>query len=414
MNRKSLLLVAAAVVVMPAAHAEVTLSGEINMGIEYINVGDASSKGAGVAGALGSSTFTDKGVSNFGIANNYSNVTISSVDDLDFGWRLDFAFQIQTYNDAAGAALTNRNSHIGLVSEQWGALYYGANENIYERYFYAVDPIDAAAGLGGNLQLMGNPGGQPACDQNSNADMPNATCYSWYRRDSDSIWYDSPDLNGLTFGFVIGTNDNRPSENIDPFMWMLGVKYVGTELPLQLWGAYGDRHDQFGLNGIAAQRGVTLAGGATGSRDYAWQLGAGYTFGDVFVFANFEKLKYELDGGAVGTLKNWERDAFGFGLKWNLASGYIGAEYAKALAGDCEYQGAGGCNDDLADDSGAQMIGVGYYHNLSKQTQAYVVASWVDNQDTANYGTAGISNGANFNAWGATVYGLAVGLKHTF
>jgi len=51
---------------------------------------------------------------------------------------------------------------------------------------------------------------------------------------------------------------------------------------------------------------------------------------------------------------------------------------------------------------------------MSKQTQLYVVGSWLDNQDQANYGTAGISNSATFKNVGATYYGLGVGIKHSF
>ena len=204
MNRSAVALAVCAAFAAPAAFADVTISGAINMGIEYLNVGDASSNYGG----------NRDGQSNFGISNNYSNVTISSTDDLGGGLKLDFAFQIQTANDTAGGNLTNRNSHIGLVSESWGGVWYGSNENIYERYFYSIDPIDAAAGLGGNLQMMGNPGGQAFCNAANRTTQGNAGdgCYSWYRRDSDSIWYDSPNFNGFTFGAVWMTDDNRPAK----------------------------------------------------------------------------------------------------------------------------------------------------------------------------------------------------------
>ncbi len=395
MKKSLVALAVGAAFAAPAAFADVTISGAINMGIEYVNVGDASNNYGGGA----------DGQSNFGISNNYSNVTISSVDDLGGGLKLDFAFQIQTANDTAGGNLTNRNSHIGLVSESWGGVWYGSNENIYERYFYSIDPIDGAAGLGGNLQMMGTPGGQVFCnDQNGQSG-----CYSWYRRDSDTIWYDSPNFNGFTFGVAYITNDNRPAKtpgnDINPNGWELGVKYVGTTMPIQAWFAAGDRTDNFGL--AAMGRGVTT--GATGSTDTAYSGGVGYTIGDIFVFVNAERLEYELSGVANG-IKNWSRDAYGVGMKWNLASGYVGAQVIVAAEASCDTAGAGVCDDS---DTGAKMIGLGYYHNLSKQTQAYIVGSWVDNDDNANYGTAGIGNGAMFQL-GSTVYGLGVGLKHSF
>jgi predicted porin len=66
------------------------------------------------------------------------------------------------------------------------------------------------------------------------------------------------------------------------------------------------------------------------------------------------------------------------------------------------------------DDTGAYMLGLGYYHTMSKQTQVYVVGSYIDNKDFANYGTAGISNSAQFKNPGAAVWGLGVGIKHSF
>ncbi len=93
-----------------------------------------------------------------GVASNYTNITIASMEDLGGGLKLDFAAQI-AWDTSNTGGLSNRNSHIGLVGESWGGVWYGSNENLYERYFYTQDPLDGAAGLGGNLQIMGTPGG---------------------------------------------------------------------------------------------------------------------------------------------------------------------------------------------------------------------------------------------------------------
>jgi predicted porin len=390
MKKSLVALAVGAAFVAPAAYADVTISGAINMAVEYLNVGDSDDN-------------TVEGVSNFGVSSNYSNVTISSVDDLGGGLKLDFAYQITAPTSSVGG-VSNRNSHIGLVSDSWGGIWYGSNENIYERYYYSVDPLDGAAGLGGNLAIMGTPGGQVFSTYGNNPGS-----YSWYRRDEQAIWYDSPNFGGFTFGAVWQTNFNATSD-LDPMMWQLGVKYVGTNLPLQLWAAYGDRSDQQGLIGVAAAHGLVTGGGD--SSDTAIQLGGGWTLGDIFIFANYEMLEYELDGVTAGNLNKWERDAFSVGVKWNLASGYLGAQYIQALEGDCEIAGGGGCA--AADDTAATQISVGYYHNLSKQTQAYIVGAWLDNDDNARYGTAGITNSAMFDGGGQSIYGIGIGLKHSF
>jgi len=253
----------------PAAHADVTISGKINMSIEYLDVGESAD------GAF-------DGISNFGVSSNYSNVTIRSEDDLGGGLKVDFAFQFRAALSSVGA-ITNRNSRIGLMSDSWGGVWYGTNENIYERYYYTIDPLDGAAGLGGDLAIMGTPGGAVFSIYGATAAAP-AGGYTWVRRDEQVIWYDSPNFGGFTFGVVYQTNFNA-SDTANPMMWQIGGKYAGTSLPLQLWAAYGQRNDQFGRVGVAAAHGVATAG--DGSDDTAIQFGAGFTLGDIFIFANY-------------------------------------------------------------------------------------------------------------------------------
>jgi hypothetical protein len=244
--------------------------------------------------------------------------------------------------------------------------------------------------------------------------------YTWYRRDGQVIWYDSPSWGGVTFGVVFQTNFDKmaqPNPDVNPYMWQIGAKYVGTDLPLQAWGAYGYRKDQFGLQGLinsyeaaAGAPGNTQTVGATGSKDKALQFGLGYAIGDVYVFGVFEQLKYELDGVTAG-FQDWKRNAYQIGMKWDVATGYVGASWMQALDGSCSFVTPAelGCED-----TGAYSIAVGYYHVMSKTTQLFVIGSWLDNQDQGNYGTAGIVNSALFNNVGATIWSAGVGIKHTF
>ncbi len=265
MKKTLMALAVGSAFVAPAAFADVTISGSINMGIEYLNVGKESDNfAANRFGALGVGLPSpNDGVGNVGLASNYTNITIASMEDLGGGLKLDFAAQIDWNTVNAGNSMNNRNSHIGLVGESWGGVWYGSNENIYERYFYTQDPLDGAAGLGGNLQIMGTPGGAvfQTCGKgtvtsaNAGTDAtPISTCgYTWYRRDAQAIWYDSPNWNGFTFGAAVQTNfdkNSQPNVNVNPWMFQIGAKYVGTSLPLQAWGAYGYRKDQFGLQGF--------------------------------------------------------------------------------------------------------------------------------------------------------------------
>jgi predicted porin len=346
------------------------------------------------------------------------------VDDLGGGLKLDYAFQIVTPNISAGngSGVTNRNSHIGLVSESWGGIWYGTNENLYERYFYSIDPLDGAAGIGGNLQMLGTPGfgtvfdaGQLQCGSATNAAGLTSGCVGFYRRTDQTIWYDSPSFGGFTFGAYMTTTAGKSASRDSPQIYGVGGKYVGTGLPIQAWVATEIHKDMFGLDEIAARAsamGLTTpnTGTATGSTDTAIQVGAGYTLGDIFIFANYEMLEWENDGGTPGLdFSSYERDAVSIGVKWNLASGYVGAQYIQALEGEACVVGAG-CAD--ADDTDGKMIGVGYYHTMSKQTQAYIMGSWIDNGDGQNFNLAGAS--VVNSGPGADHLAVTVGLKHSF
>jgi len=50
---------------------------------------------------------------------------------------------------------------------------------------------------------------------------------------------------------------------------------------------------------------------------------------------------------------------------------------------------------------------------MSKQTQAYIMGTWVDNDDLASYALAGASTN-NGGAPGAGHIAVTVGLKHSF
>src|SRR6185295_13067611 len=247
----------------PAAYADVTLSGSINAGPAYVHSGDGST---GVVNALFSTgPVAQTGTSNTHINTNYSNITIGSLEDLGGGLKLDFAYQLTANFQNTSNAATNRNSHIGIVSDSWGGVWYGTNEQLYEAYYYTVDPLDGAAGLGGNLQMLGTPGfgnvfqtgganGNPGTCANPNGGVG---CSDFYYRESQAIWYNSPNFNGLTFG-VYGTlpafkttaNIGTGVNGVNPTMWGAGTKYVGTSMPIQAWIAYEHHHDNFGLAAV--------------------------------------------------------------------------------------------------------------------------------------------------------------------
>jgi predicted porin len=417
MKRTLIALAVGAAFAVPAAYADVTLSGSINAGPAWVKSGDGSTNASnGLTNALGANrgATAQQGVTRTGINTNYSNITIGSMEDLGGGLKLDFAYQLTANFQSTSNAATNRNSHIGLVGDSWGGVWIGTNENLYERYYYTVDPLDGAAGIGGNLSIMGTPGYGYVFDAGNGT--PSA---EFYRRTDHTVWYDSPNWGGFTFGayttlgaFKTSSNVVTGAPGINPNIWGIGAKYVGPAIPIQLWAAYEKHKDLFGADAIASSLvGIAPTRLGSSSSDNGIQVGVGYTLGDIFLFGNFERLKYKTDGIALlgGGDLEYKRNAFSIGLKWNVPTGYVGAQYMQALKGKCSGSAIPGCN---ADQSGAKSLGAGYYHTLSKQTQTYIMGQYIKNDDLNFYTVAG-GVGVPVNL-GANVYAVTVGLKHSF
>jgi predicted porin len=401
--KKSLIAVAvASAFIAPAAMADVTLSGAVNLGIEY-----AKSSAGTAAGSPGSLSRTL-------LNSNYSHVDMESVDDIGGGNKVIFHYQlqIQTQN-STGVNDVNRNSFLG-VAGGWGAFKMGTNENVYERFMYTADPLDGALGPGGNLMLLGTPGGcafqtgQDTLGVGGNGATGAQQCF--YRRTDHTIWYESPNWGGFTFEVdytlsafkTAATPGGAPA--IDPKVLSVGGKWQPEGAPFYIDLAYEDHEDMFGALGApgAAGFGTVATTTANSSKDTGMQVGGGWQLGDLGLHLRYEQLKYKLEGITAGPTE-YKRNAYWLGVKYNLPSGYVGAEIGVAQDG----------KTNVADvsDTGATIYGIGYFHNLSKQSQLQFIYGNTSNKDNATYGQAGAPN---FGVAGSDHQVLHVGLKHTF
>jgi predicted porin len=387
--KKSLVAMAVAgAFAAPAAMADVTISGAINLGIEVVK---SSAPTAG-----GSSITRNQ------LNANYSNINISSTDDIGNGNKVVFNYQLVVDPSSVSGNPVNRNSYLGLAGN-WGAFKMGTNENVYERHMYQADPLDGALGPGGNLMLLGTAGGGTAFDvgQTGCSAATAAGCSGFYRRANQVIWYESPNWNGFTFEVdytLSAAKDNVPGT--DPKLFSIGAKYAPEGAPFYVDIAYEKHTDMFGANQLGG--GVT----GTGSDDDGIQIGGGFSFGDLGLHARFERLSYSTEGAAAG-ITDIERDAYWFGAKYNLPSGYIGAEIGVADEWDCEQVGGAACGAD----TGAMLFGIGYFHNLSKQSQLQFIYGRTDNDAAATYTQAAAPLGGQA---GSDHQVLHVGIKHTF
>ncbi|MFL6579159.1 MAG: porin, partial [Burkholderiales bacterium] len=238
--KKSLIAVAvASAFIAPAAMADVTLSGAINLGIEY-------SKSSS-AGGVPSLTRTQ-------LNSNYSHVDMESVDDIGGGNKVIFHYQLIAQPQSVGVDNTNRNSFLGIAGG-WGAFKMGTNENVYERMMYTADPLDGALGPGGNLMILGTPGANEAFQVGQGSCAPNAGgttggCVGFYRRTDHTIWYESPNWGGFTFE-VDYTLSAYKTQTTDPKVFSVGGKFQPEGAPFYIDLAYEQHTDLFGAIAIA-------------------------------------------------------------------------------------------------------------------------------------------------------------------
>lgn len=405
--KQKLLVVALAGAFASPAMADVTISGTINAGPYFTQSGDGKtgSSNAVTAASGADALRSQQGFSQYGITSNYSNINIRSEEDLGNGLKVLFQYQVDISNTGGNiqnqnTTLRSRNSYLGLAGG-WGAVKYGTNENIYEQYLYQADPLDGAAGVGGNLQMFGSPGYGTVFDTKQSAAAPNNGTAGFYRRTDQNVWYESPDFGGFTFGVAYSLNAYQASNNgTKPQVMSLGGQYKPADMPFYVNLAYERHKDMFGLQVITGQ------GTATESTDTGVKLQGGVMFGDLTVGAIVEQLKYKSSGGAL-TITEYKRTAYGLHAKYNLPSGYIGANFGIAQDGKIKGTATGD-----ADKSGATYFGLGYFHNLSKQTQLQIIGSVVQNKDNAWYILAGSST-ANV-APGADHRAIYLGIKHSF
>lgn len=399
--KKSLIAVAVAgLFAAPAAMAEVTLSGAINLGIEVAKSSSGPAGGSSLTRTL--------------LNSNYSHVDLESVDDIGGGNKVIFHYQLYAApQNATGINDANRNSFLGIAGN-WGAFKMGTNENVYERMMYTADVMDGALGPGGNLMILGTAGGNRAfeagqgncgaTDDGAGSVTANG-CSDFYRRTDHTIWYESPNLSGFSFevDYTLSAFKTASPGSVDPRVLSIGGKFQPEGAPFYVDLSYEKHDDMFGLNALAgASAGATVAGDAgTSSKDTGVQVGGGWMIGDLGLHLRYEQLKYQTDGRLDG-LNEAKRNAYWFAVKYNLPSGYVGAELG--IAADIKADGV------KQDNTGAKMFGVGYFHNLSKQSQLQFIYGRTDNKDNATYTQAG----APLGSAGSDHQVFHVGIKHTY
>ena len=211
----------------------------------------------------------------------------------------------------------------------------------------------------------------------------------------NSLRYDSPSFNGLTFSGQVALRDTSgPGDGTDAqqkrhaYIW--GMNAIYNNGPIQVGAAY---------EGNQKVRGEDL-------NDYDFTITGGYNFGVVRVAAVYERLNYDTPTGDL------KRDFWGISGTMPMGPGTWYAYYG--WAGD----GKGSAEDGTriaglakGDDTRSQQWEISYTYPFSKRTAVYAGYVEVHNDSNASYTF-------NINSYNVTPggkpQGFVLGMIHLF
>jgi len=389
MKKKLVAVAVAGVLGAPlAAHAQtanVTLYGRLNVDFEIVN-------GATCDGAPNPSGNTPCG--NPQVTKN-PTVTRLSSNSSRFGMRgsealgggLTAIFQIESSinGDTTAGNLGGRDTFVGLQGS-WGKFTMG----------HFLLPLDDLHAIFGNVPTY-------TSSILSTAALWVQGAYGiqdggFDSRAGNSLRYDSPSFNGLTFSGQVSMRDSSGSGGSDNgdhvqevrHAFLYGANVIYNNGPIQV-GA--------GIEGHQKVRGQNLD-------DTAISVTGGYNFGVVRVAAVYDHLKYDTPTGDL------KRDLWGISGTMPMGPGTWYAFYGKASDG----KGSAADGTRVAglakgNDTQSQQYEISYTYPFSKRTQVYAGYVKIDNGGQASYTF-------NINAYpiaiGGKPQGFVLGMIHLF
>lgn len=370
-----------------ADSGNVTIYGVLSAAFEGVDVGNASGSSA-VANPSGNMTR----VTNYG-----SFMGFRGAEDLGGGTKA--LFQLESYIFLDGPTppgfnpFGSRNTRVGLEGH-WGTFYLGNWDTPFRtligRNLFPGSVQDSS-------QLLAN--------TVANSVGNTAITASFARRQSNVVVYQTPSTGGLRGTFMYSSNEEKTATS-NPHLWSAGVSYDTS--PYSLSAAY-ESHKEYG---------------GAGTEDSGLALYAAYRFGNAQLDALYSHLKYErLVGANILDLKqnNWQIEgsyrmgANRFKLAYTRAGDGSGSLYALGVNG----AGQNTVNPALmvgqatvGNDTGAEMITLGYDYSLSKRTQLLGSMMWLNNDSRGSYTPASITHTSG--ALGVDTKVLSLGMLHIF
>jgi predicted porin len=321
----------------------------------------------------------------------------------------------------AGNPWCNRNSGIGFRGG-YGNFFWGnwdmPHKLMTNQIRGAFSGTNALWGGGSRLLHAGSGSGviNPALE-NPNAvnDEGPGNAVSFYRRQSNSVNYHSPNFGGFQIQGAFSSANEHTGLGLSPLQprlfstavhWNSGPIYVGAA-----W----ERHQDYNPAGRLVSTAANLAGACAGvgnagcyggGDDDSWQIGAGFTFAGVAkLTAMYTRNEWESTNASTV-----ESNGFAVYLDWRVAGPHIvRAAYAKAR----DVKGTAGAPSVAqyrpGPSSGADWWSIHYAYQFSKRTEGLVGFNRISNDDNARFGL-----GKTTPTVGASQTAIGIGLKHRF
>lgn len=306
MFKKTLIAAAGLTLLATAAHAQVSLYGNLDVGYAHTRVkvaGDSESVNAIESSLLTESYFGLKGSEDLG-GGLKALFVLESPIDVDTG-------------TASGNTFWGRNAYIGLAGG-FGTVKLGNQESVFKTEGAAFNPFGSSP-LFSTTNLLTDVTGLGGSWQNA-------------------VGYTSTNMSGLTVSAQYSAKEGAKGDafNYGGGAYALAVNYGAG--PLALSAVYGNVKSTDATNTDEKQR--------------AYLLGASYDFGVAKAFAQYGRDKFSEKGGDSETAKFYQIGA----IVPVSAAGAVHTSYARAkFDGDREYQFSLAYNHALSKRTGAYV-----------------------------------------------------------
>ncbi len=289
------------------------------------------------------------------------------------------------------AELGSRNTFAGLGNDAFGTVRLGRYDNAYKLSSYLMgdlrNKMNLASDDTGSKQILNRLGD----------------------RQGDIIAYESPDWGGVKVlaSYNMGKDSTGTATDLMP-QFAAALAYKAGPFTAGL-GMTGINNAVWKLDGSSAAS-PQIAYGSKSLQ--AWQVGAGYTFGEFNIGLVSERTNSSLDtSSTVGTTTTpaFDQAQTTTGVVGGYRSGPMRVEVRYAIANDVTGT-VNGSDAALTKDTGATQMGVAVGYQLHKNVQLVGSYTRLDNAKNASYTSASgfsLAKGVDMNQ-------IALGLAVSF